>query len=275
MVNLMINSISFTTNIEEILSVQELADIFNSITSINATNPTFFPLLQRLEVIKGKSLERATMQRNFELSKLKSAIIARKMQIQLEILRNKNELKKLREPSQNKEVNQGIYELEQITNVLEDTINSLVQKDAKVEKCMKNQEKEVPKHTINHKSNLKEQYEELLSAINYISKKHDGFLKSLEGEFKNLLALINDASNEITSYNSNKLPLQNIVIDITNDTPTIFNNKNMNIKREYYLYEPDLNNLDDKLIYMLLEQNDYNGVIGKINDLEIFNDEGE
>lgn len=244
----MLENITYKTNIEEIISLEEVNNLFDEFAKNNSIELIALSLFPILTGLRKKIIINTKVQRNSELSKLLQTIEDRKVEI-------KNSIKNVKQKKENNDTDtdleQMIYEEEQIIAVYENNLKKLEQKEKSIIKG--NYIKLLnSKNTISKKT-LRKNAETLKSKLIEISKKHDNCYKEIENDLTELI-------DKTIITKNNIVPKANIVIE------KIVINKNA---KDFYNYEPNMLNIDDTLIYELLIQGDYLQDDGTINGLMI------
>ncbi len=260
-------AITYKTEVEEIITLEEIAVLFDTIKdryTLPLVSLSIFPEYMRL---REKTLKLATKQRNFELSKLLAAINNRKQEIKINMWKTLSLIANNKKLAENKndraiEIEQSIYEEEQTINVYENSINSLDHKEKAIMTGCYSRVRRIKK--ISPKKSLKKQLEFLKERIMKISAEHNYCFNSLEADYN---ALIDKALMTSSMYFPKTINPSNLTIDDTDDGEEKINYANLTGTKEYYLYEPNSDNLDDELIFQLLAQGQYNSEDGTINCL--------
>lgn len=195
----MLENITFKTELSEILTVEEVTMLFDNVSTKYTTTLvalSLFPLFNKLRTgIINKTAER----RNQELSKLLSEISLRKREAKVNIWQVLGAMgqnkKRLQEKLGNKlDLEQLLYEEEQIINAYENSVKSLEIKEKKIMSGLYSRIDRVIStvdiHSLNKQtSNLKQKIMEL-------SEKHDNCFKEYEDDLTQLVAntIITDKS---------------------------------------------------------------------------------
>lgn len=272
----MIDSITFKTELSEIITVEEVAALFDSIRrkyEIELVSLSLFPNFNQL---RKEVIEKTIKQRNKELSKLLSEINNRKQDIKINIWKTLSAIgsnKKVIQNNPEREIDleQIIYEEEQIINVYENSIRTL---DNKEKKIMNGKYPRVESVKISRRKTLKKQLEDLKDSISSISVKHDCCFNDYISRLEEIIdgAIISSKTVFPTSIKAEQYANSQ---SITIDTDDIDDKKMHYVRsqetKEYYMYEPNNEDLDDELIYQLLAQGTYDED-GTINELVISNE---
>lgn len=282
----MLESITFKTELGEILTVEEVTMLFDNISNRYATALVSLSMFPRFNELRKKIVEKAMNQRNAELSKLLSEIAARKREAKINIwnvlgamgINKKNLQAKMGDKL---DLEQIIYEEEQIINAYENSIRSLEMKEKKI---MNGKYPRIEKiiSTAEIKT-LKKQLENLKTRILEISKKHDDCFAEYEDELSSLLEtsiitkstfpkaksnLIKESYTISSAKKDETVTVNNIDYTFDSDDKQMHYTRNQ-VSKDYYQYEPDAEDTDDELIYQLLSQGDYDKEDGTINGLLI------
>ena len=265
----MLNEITFKTELNEILTIEEVALLFDTLKKNYNLEMISLGLYPQYNKLRKKIIKQAITQRNAELSKLLNEIHKRKQEIKINIWKtlskiedNKRNLNNT--PDKEKNIEQILYEAEQIINVYEKSLAMLERKEIKI---MNGKYPRINKiSSYNNKKVLKRQLEDLAKKILKISIQHDNCFNDYIEELEDLSSktvLTNDSfpikyPNKILEEH---ISIQNIIIE----KDTI--NHDEKQQKDFYQYEPNQNNLDDELIFQLLSQGKYEGAIGTINGL--------
>lgn len=273
----MINSITFKTDLGEILTLEEVAVLFDSIKSKSRVEMISLSIFPKFNQIREKILQKAVGQRNAELSQLLMQIANRKQEIKINMWKTLSEIginqKKIQDnPDRAEDLEQIIYEEEQIIRTYENSIKTLERKEKKI---MNGKYSRVDKiKTVGRKKALKKQLIDLTEKLSQISAKHDDCFINYLGELQDLVesSVFSKFPKNLTKMAiENCTTTQSITID---DTESDMQEERMCYKRrqeqkDYYYYEPDEANLDDELIYQLLAQGKYDSQGGTINGLSM------
>lgn len=275
----MLEKITFKTELSEIITIEEVTILFDTIRKKYETELISLSLFPRFNQIKKEIIEKTIKQRNAELSKLLMEIASRKQEIKINMWKilsaigtNKKNIQNNKEKAADLE--QIIYEEEQIINVYENSIRTLERKEKKI---MNGKYSRVDKvKPLSRKRSLKKLLEELKNRIISISTQHDDCFIDYEKQLEELVdGTIITAQSAFSKYTSSltteqKSNLQSIVIE---DDSEVEDNKISYVhsqqNKDFYLYEPNQEDLDDELIYQLLAQSKYNDKDGTINGLSI------
>ena len=280
----MLENITFKTELSEILTVEEVTMLFDNVSTKYTTTLvalSLFPLFNKLRTgIINKTAER----RNQELSKLLSEISLRKREAKVNIWQVLGTMgqnkKRLQEKLGNKlDLEQLLYEEEQIINAYENSVKSLEIKEKKIMSGLYSRIDRVIStvdiHSLNKQtSNLKQKIMEL-------SEKHDNCFKEYEDDLTQLVAntIITDKSfpkkKFLISSDSNNKGNKNTKDDLEEVDDGQMHYTRTSISKEYYQYEPIDADDDDELFFQLFSQGSYGNKDGTINELLIATGETE
>ncbi len=280
----MLENITFKTELSEILTVEEVTMLFDNVSTKYTTTLvalSLFPLFNKLRTgIINKTAER----RNQELSKLLSEISLRKREAKVNIWQVLGAMgqnkKRLQEKLGNKlDLEQLLYEEEQIINAYENSVKSLEIKEKKIMSGLYSRIDRVIStvdiHSLNKQtSNLKQKIMEL-------SEKHDNCFKEYEDDLTQLVAntIITDKSfpkkKFLISSDSNNKGNKNTKDDLEEVDDGQMHYTRTSISKEYYQYEPIDADDDDELFFQLFSQGSYGNKDGTINELLIATGETE
>ena len=171
----MLRNITFKTELTEIITLEEVAILFDNISIKYSLSLVALALYPEFIKLKQEILETTQKQRNNELSCLLSAYNDRKQELKQEMsnhLNKLNESKKHLKPNKStEEIEQSIYEEEQIIKTYEDMISSIAKKEKKI---LSGKYQRINKIALLSKTNsLKRQLEELKKKILIISANHN------------------------------------------------------------------------------------------------------
>lgn len=265
----MLDTITFKTEISEILSIEEIAILFDCIPKKYTTELVSLSIFPQFNKLKKDIIEKASKQRNFELSKLLTEIYNRKQESKISIWKILgtigNNKRDLFDSNLIEELEQTSYEQEQIINVYENSMKALENKEKRImngKYSRVDNVKPLPKRRT-----LKKQLEELKNKIMEISKNHNNCFIEFEERLSDMIekTVLTDTN---FSKNQKKAAKQTINLEEykNNQTITIENIKVSSYK-DFYQYEPNIENIDDELIYELLEKGNYDYKDGTINAL--------
>ena len=276
----MLDSITFKTDISEILTLEEVAVLFDSIKKKSEFELISLSIFPKFNQLREGILLKATGQRNAELSKLLMKIAERKQEIKINIWKtlstigaNKKTIQN--NPARAEELEQIIYESEQIFSIYENSIKALEHKEKKI---MNGKYPRVEKiRPLTRKKALSKQLAELRDRLNKINELHDNCFVEYLDELDELVgcSIISQKTkfpkNFTRAVMENYANSQSIKIasnfKIFSDEETT--SENIEQLKDYYLYEPVKDNIDDDLIYQLLAQANYEAEDGTINELLI------
>ena len=189
----MLDSINFKTELEELIMVEEIAILFDNILKQYTSILISLFVYAKLSQLKKEIIEKAKSQQEKEQAKLLTEIAQRKREIKINIWKvlgaMGNNKKQLQENENNKQdLEQLIYEEEQIINVYERSIRSLEEKENQI-MALKNQEINKKNITKENKS-LKEMLDDLIKKILLLSEKHDNCFSEFEIRLKKIIEQI-------------------------------------------------------------------------------------
>lgn len=275
----MLEKITFKTEIEEIITVEEIVRLFDPIKKKHELELTSLCLFPKFYQIRKEIIDKTIIQRNAELTKLLSEIVNRKQEIKINIWQALSDIvnnQKIINDSQDKDekLEQMVYEAEQIINVYENSIQTL---DRKEKRIMSGKYSRLNAQNIQSKARtLKKHLEELKDNVLKISLKHNNCFKEFEEDLQELIL----ASTRTQFTKKDKKTKNKTFAEQYSDAEsiTIVDDENQMsyatrpIYKDFYLYEPKEDNLDDELIYQLLSQGKYNIEDGTINKLIMSDD---
>lgn len=189
----MLDSINFKTELEELIMVEEIAILFDNILKQYTSILISLFVYAKLSQLKKEIIEKAKSQQEKEQAKLLTEIAQRKREIKINIWKvlgaMGNNKKQLQENENNKQdLEQLIYEEEQIINVYERSIRSLEEKENQI-MALKNQEVNKKNITKENKA-LKEMLDALIKKILLLSEKHDNCFSEFEIRLKKIIEQI-------------------------------------------------------------------------------------
>lgn len=276
----MLESITFKTELSDILTVEEVTMLFDNVSSKYSTalvSLSLYPLFNKLRTaIINKTAER----RNLELSKLLEEINIRKREAKINIWQVLGSMgqnkKRLQEKLGDKlDLEQILYEEEQIINAYENSVRSLEIKEKKIMSGMYSRIDRIISTVDIH--SLNKQIANLKNTIMELSEKHDDCFMEFEKDLTDLVAgtIITAKSfpkkkSKITKNDKNDDNSDN---DEDDDGQMHYTRKS--VSKEYYQYEPIVADDDDELIFQLLSQGSYGNEDGTINGLMISVEEPE
>lgn len=272
----MLKNITFKTELGELLTLEEVAVLFDSINDKSQIEMISLSIFPKFNKIRENIIKKTMAQRNAELSQLLMQIANRKQEIKINIWKALNIIgtnkKQVQNNSDREELEQIIYEEEQIIRIYESCIKML---DRKEKKIMNGKYSKVDKIKMSgRKKVLKKQLIELREKLNQISAKHDNCFIEHLGELDDLVE-----STAFTKFpkSISKIAVENYATQesITIDDSSEFvkeekmHYERKHEKKDYYSYEPNEGSLDDELIYQLLAQGKYDSQGGTINGLSL------
>lgn len=280
----MLENITFKTELSEILTVEEVTMLFDNVSTKYTTTLvalSLFPLFNKLRTgIINKTAER----RNQELSKLLSEISLRKREAKVNIWQVLGTMgqnkKRLQEKLGNKlDLEQLLYEEEQIINAYENSVKSLEIKEKKIMSGLYSRIDRVISTVDIH--SLNKQISNLKQKIMELSEKHDDCFKEYEDDLTQLVAntIITDKSfpkkKFLISSDGNNKGNENTKDDLEEVDDGQMHYTRTSISKEYYQYEPIDADDDDELFFQLFSQGSYGNKDGTINELLIATGETE
>ena len=281
----MLENITFKTELSDIITLEDISVLFDTITNKYSLMIVSLNLYPELNKLKKDILNSAAKQRNAELSKLLTEISLRKREAKISIWEvigamgiNKKNLQ-LKKNIDKKELEQAIYEEEQIINAYENSIKSLEIKEVKI--MSGKYPRHIRKNTTDEMKTLRKSLQNLHASVMEISAAHDNCFAEYE---ERLLKLIDKTiiTNKAFPKKEDKFVTTKYIFDNENgregicvETVEYQNNKGIRYTKDYYQYEPITEDAEDELIYQLLSQSNYDDVDGTINGLLIAIEEPE
>lgn len=281
----MLENITFKTELSDIITLEDISVLFDTITNKYSLMIVSLNLYPELNKLKKDILNSAAKQRNAELSKLLTEISLRKREAKISIWEvigamgiNKKNLQ-LKKNIDKKELEQAIFEEEQIINAYENSIKSLELKEVKI--MSGKYPRHIRKNTIDEMKTLRKSLQNLHASVMEISAAHDNCFAEYE---ERLLKLIDKTiiTNKAFPNKEDKFVTTKYIFDNENgregicvETVEYQNNKGIRYTKDYYQYEPITEDAEDELIYQLLSQSNYDDVDGTINGLLIAIEEPE
>ena len=271
----MLKSITFKTELGELLTLEEVAVLFDSIKSKSQVEMVSLSIFPKFNQLRDNILKKATNQRNAELSQLLMQIANRKQEIKINMwktlsLIGNNKKVIQNNPERAEELEQIVYEEEQIIKTYENSIKTLERKEKKI---MNGKYSRLDKiKASGRKRTLKKQLVELQEKLLQISVRHDDCFKEYMDDLDELIekSVITNFPKRLSTFAvENYATNQSITIIEPNDQSEKMHYERKHEQKDYYLYEPDEKNLDDELIYQLLAQGKYDNEGGTINGLSI------
>ena len=287
----MIESITFKTELGEILTVEEVAMLFDNISSKYATSLVSLSLFPKFYKLRNETLEKTKRQRDAELSKLLTEISIRKREAKVSIWQvlgamGSNKKRQQEMYGKNVDLEQIIYEEEQIINAYEQSIKSL---EIKEKKIMSGKYQRVDISSSNNKiKSLTKNLKNLKQRILDLSNKHDRCFDDLIEQLDSLIeesiitaksfpkrkANLSKEAYTITTKKNGNVKVENIDYVFDSDDKQMHYTRNQ-VSKDFYQYEPTAEDADDELIYQLLSQGDYDEDDGTVNGLLIDFEEPE
>lgn len=188
--------------------------------------------------------------------------------------------KRLQEKLGNKlDLEQLLYEEEQIINAYENSVKSLEIKEKKIMSGLYSRIDRVISTVDIH--SLNKQISNLKQKIMELSEKHDDCFKEYEDDLTQLVAntIITDKSfpkkKFLISSDSNNKGNKNTKDDLEEVDDGQMHYTRTSISKEYYQYEPIDADDDDELFFQLFSRGSYGNKDGTINELLIATGETE
>lgn len=280
----MLESITFKTELSDIITLEDISVLFDTITNKYSLMIVSLNLYPELNKLKKDVINSAAKQRNAELSKLLTEISLRKREAKISIWEvigamgiNKKNLQSKKNIDK-KELEQAIYEEEQIINAYENSIKSLELKEVKI--MSGKYPKHIRKTTIDEMKTLRKSLQNLYDSIMEISAAHDNCFAEYE---ERILKIIDKTiiTNKVFPKKADKRITTKYIFDNENGKEGIYvetvekNDNGVRYTKDYYQYEPISEDAEDELIYQLLSQGNYDDIDGTINGLLIAIEEPE
>lgn len=268
----MLNTITFKTELSDIMTLEEVVILLDSVKSKSELEMISLSILPKFNQFRGNIINSAISQRNAELSQLLMKIAERKQEIKINMWKVLSEIgankKKIQnDPSRAEDLEQIIYEEEQIIGTYEQSIKTLERKEQKIMNGKYSRVEKI-KGSIKKKT-LRKQLQDLFDKLSVISERHDDCFKQ---ELVELTDIIDHSTISSFPKNLNKMAvdssktLQSIEIESDEDIEDEIY-EDISTSKDYYQYEPDTKSLDDDLIYQLLTQGQHEGENGSINGI--------
>lgn len=265
----MLNTITFKTELSDILTLEEVVILFDSIKNKSQMEMVSLSIFPKFNKLREEIIKKTVGQRNAELSQLLMQIASRKQEIKINMWKtlsdiNANKKQIETNPAYSEDLEQIIYEEEQIIKTYENSINTLERKEKKIMNGKYSRFEKVK--TLGRKRTLKKQLEELKERLSQISNKHDDC-------FINCMEQLDELIEQSILKFPKKVEMATVDSYVNTQSITIeeenmhYERKNSN--KEYYSYEPNESSLDDELIFQLLSQGKYNSQDGTINGLSM------
>lgn len=273
----MLETITFKTELSDILTLEEVVILFDSIKNKSHVEMVSLSIFPKFNKLREEIIKKAVGQRNAELSQLLMQIASRKQEIKINMWKtlsdiNANKKQIESNPEYAEDLEQIIYEEEQIIKTYENSINTLERKEKKI---MNGKYSRLDKvKSLGRKRTLKKQFEELKERLSQISNKHDNCFQEEMDSLEELISL------SIVKF-PKKVEIATVENYVNSQSITISDEEdNMHYERkhenkEYYLYEPNETSLDDELIYQLLSRGKYNSQEGTVNGIAMSTDTEE
>ena len=275
----MLERITFKTELSEIITVEEVAVLFDTIRRKYDAELVSLSLFPSFNQLRKEVIDKTLQQRNKELSKLLAEIANRKQEIKINMWKTLSAIGSNKKSIQNNadraaDLDQIIYEEEQIINVYEQSIRTLERKEKKI---MNGKYSRIDKlKATSRKRSLKRQLEQLKENINEISAQHNDCFKEYQDALEQLIDRTIMTAKSQFPKKEKELVIekyansQTIIIEETNEVDDNKMHYDMNHEfKDFYLYEPNQEDPDDELIYQLLNQGKYDNEEGTVNGLLI------
>lgn len=272
----MLKTITFKTELGELLTLEEVAVLFDSIKTKSQVEMVSLSIFPKFNKLREDILRKTVGQRNAELSQLLMKIAERKQEIKISMWKTLNDIginkKQIQNnPERAEDLEQIIYEEEQIIRTYENSIKTLDRKEKKIMNGKYSRVEQIK--SLTRKKTLKKQLYELYEKLDEISNKHDDCFAEYMKDVEHLVecATISKFPKSISeiaveSYATD----QSITINDTKvDKEEKMHYERNRAQKDYYSYEPNDKNLDDELIFQLLAQGKYDSEGGSINSLPL------
>ena len=265
----MLNTITFKTELSDILTLEEVVVLLDSVKSKSELEMISLSILPKFNQFRGNIINSTMSQRNAELSQLLMKIAERKQEIKINMWKVLSEIgankKKIQnDASRAEDLEQIIYEEEQIIGTYEQSIKTLERKEQKIMNGKYSRVDKI-KGSIKKKT-LRKQLQDLYEKLSVISVKHNDCFSE---ELTELTDIIDNSTISSFPKNLNKMAVDSSKtlqsIEIEEDDDIDEENYDQTSSKDYYQYEPDEKSLDDDLIYQLLTQGQHEGENGSIN----------
>lgn len=277
-------SITFKTELSEIITLEEIAMLFDNIAAKYSLSLVALSLYPKFIKLKQEIIETTKNRRNYELSCLLTELYNKKEEIKKEIDNHLNKLdnnkNKLKDSNINQdEVEQDIYEEEQIILAYKNIINFIDKKEKKIASGKYTRINKIA--TLPKNSSLKRQLEYLQKSILIISEKHNNCFDEYKEKLESLIKdSILKEKHMVSVFSDHKIKIEEPKkftgifenIEYINDENKTIYYEISNISKDFYLYEPNKRNFDDELIYQLLNNANYSDEDGSINAIIITNE---
>lgn len=281
----MLDTITFKTELSDLLTLEEVVVLFDTIKKKSEIEMVSLSIFPKFNILRENIIKKATGQRNAELSKLLMEIANRKQEIKINMWKTLSAIgankKKIEDNSEKAEdLEQIIYEEEQIIGIYENSIKTLERKEQKI---MNGKYSRLDKlKSVGKKRTLKKQLQELKEIISNINRLHDNCFEEYLENIDELITQSVISSKTKFPENFSKVAVNNyassqsLTIEAdTHDTEEKMHYERTHELKDYYLYEPNEENPDDELIFQLLAQGKYNAQDGTINGLSLITESEE
>lgn len=281
----MLDTITFKTELSDLLTLEEVVVLFDTIKKKSEIEMVSLSIFPKFNILRENIIKKATGQRNAELSKLLMEIANRKQEIKINMWKTLSTIgankKKIEDnPEKAEDLEQIIYEEEQIIGIYENSIKTLERKEQKI---MNGKYSRLDKlKSVGKKRTLKKQLQELKEIISNINRLHDNCFEEYLENIDELITQSVISSKTKFPENFSKVAVNNyassqsLTIEAdTHDTEEKMHYERTHELKDYYLYEPNEENPDDELIFQLLAQGKYNAQDGTINGLSLITESEE
>lgn len=281
----MLDTITFKTELSDLLTLEEVVVLFDTIKKKSEVEMISLSIFPKFNILRENIIKKATGQRNAELSKLLMEIANRKQEIKINMWKTLSAIgankKKIEDnPEKAEDLEQIIYEEEQIIGIYENSIKTLERKEQKI---MNGKYSRLDKvKSLGRKRTLKKQLQELKSIISNINSLHDRCFEEYLDNIDELItqSVISEKTKFPATFSKmavkNYSSAQSITIEAdSNDSEEKMHYERTHELKDYYLYEPNEENPDDELIFQLLAQGKYNSQDGTINGLSLVTESEE
>lgn len=281
----MLETITFKTELSDLLTLEEVVVLFDTIKKKSEIEMVSLSIFPKFNILRENIIKKATGQRNAELSKLLMEIANRKQEIKINMWKTLSAIgankKKIEDnPEKAEDLEQIIYEEEQIIGIYENSIKTLERKEQKI---MNGKYSRLDKlKSVGKKRTLKKQLQELKEIISNINRLHDNCFEEYLENIDELITQSVISSKTKFPENFSKVAVNNyassqsLTIEAdTHDTEEKMHYERTHELKDYYLYEPNEENPDDELIFQLLAQGKYNAQDGTINGLSLITESEE
>lgn len=281
----MLETITFKTELSDLLTLEEVVVLFDTIKKKSEIEMVSLSIFPKFNILRENIIKKATGQRNAELSKLLMEIANRKQEVKINMWKalsaiGANKKKIEANPEKADDLEQIIYEEEQIIKIYENSIKTLERKEQKI---MNGKYSRLDKiKSVGRKRTLKKQLQELKEIVSNINRLHDNCFEEYLDDIDALIAQSVISTKTKFPENFSKVAVNNYASpqSLTIEADKNISEEKMHYERthelkDYYLYEPNEENPDDELIFQLLAQGKYNSEDGTINGLSLITESEE